>query len=44
MIDIGIDLGGTKISGALFHENNSILMRETVLLDGKGGDEVGKLI
>jgi glucokinase len=44
MIYIGIDLGGTKISGALFHENNSILMRETVLLEGKGGEEVGKLI
>ncbi|MEZ7954770.1 MAG: ROK family protein [Bacteroidales bacterium] len=44
MIYIGIDLGGTKISSALFHENNSILLRETVLLEGKGSEEVGKLI
>jgi glucokinase len=44
MIYIGIDLGGTKISGALFNTNNSILLRETLLLEGKGGEEVGKLI
>lgn len=44
MIYIGLDLGGTKISGALFNKRNSILLRETLLLEGKGGDEVGKLI
>lgn len=44
MICIGIDLGGTKVSGALFNMNNSILLRETLLLEGKGGEEVGELI
>lgn len=44
MIYLGIDLGGTKISGALFHENNSVLIRETVLLEGREGSEVGELI
>ena len=44
MIYIGIDLGGTKVSGALFNKNNSVLLRETMLLEGRGGDEVGELI
>ncbi|MDX9782454.1 MAG: ROK family protein [Bacteroidales bacterium] len=44
MICIGVDLGGTKVSGALFNMNNSILLRETLLLEGKGGEEVGELI
>ncbi|MDP3399436.1 MAG: ROK family protein [Bacteroidales bacterium] len=40
MVYIGLDLGGTKISGALFTENNIMLISETLYLEGSGGDEV----
>ncbi len=44
MINIGLDLGGTKISGAVFSENNSILIRETKYLEGRQGVQVAQLI
>ncbi len=44
MVYIGLDLGGTKISGALFLENNNILIQETSLLEGREGNDVAELI
>lgn len=44
MVYIGLDLGGTKISGALFTENNTMLLSETMYLEGKEGDSVAELI
>jgi len=44
MVYIGLDLGGTKISGALFAENNVMLLSETLLLEGRGGDAVAEQI
>ena len=43
MAVIGIDIGGTKISGAIF-ENDEIVYREKLLLQGKGGDDAGNVI
>jgi glucokinase len=40
----GIDLGGTKISAAVFAERGEIAHRESVLVDGREGSEVGALI
>ncbi len=44
MIYLGVDLGGTKVSGALFLENNSILVHETLLLEGREGKAVADLV
>lgn len=44
MVYIGLDLGGTKISGALFTENNIMLINETLYLEGRGGDDVTERI
>jgi len=44
MVYIGLDLGGTKISGALFLESNTILLQETLLLEGRTGSDVADLI
>ncbi len=44
MVYIGLDLGGTKISGALFLESNTILIQETLLLEGREGKDVAELI
>lgn len=44
MVYIGLDLGGTKISGALFTENNVMLLSETLYLEGRGGDAVAEQI
>lgn len=44
MMYIGLDLGGTKVSGALFTENNTMLFSETMYLDGREGDSVVELI
>ena len=44
MVYIGLDLGGTKVSGALFTENNTMLLSETMYLDGREGDSVAELI
>ena len=44
MAVIGIDLGGTKITGALFDENGKMLYRISHLLGKRKGHEVGLLI
>jgi len=44
MAVIGLDLGATKLAGALFGGDGSILERAVHLLDGRDGDEVGRLI
>lgn len=44
MAVIGIDLGGTKITGALFDENGTILCQVSCLLEGRKGSEVGRLV
>nr|WP_299381646.1 ROK family protein [Allomuricauda sp.] len=41
---IGIDIGGTKISAALFRPNGDILKKQTQLLDKRKGTEVVDLI
>jgi glucokinase len=41
---IGIDLGGTKLSGALFSKNGRIILRTELLLGDKGGTEAGALV
>jgi glucokinase len=41
---IGMDLGGTKLSGALFSEEGKIIHRTEVLLEGREGAEVAALI
>lgn len=44
MAVIGIDLGGTKITGALFDENGKILCQVSHLLEKRKGHEVGLLV
>jgi glucokinase len=44
MAVIGIDLGGTKISGAVFDREGNKLQQANILLAGKKGAEVGALI
>jgi glucokinase len=44
MAVIGLDLGATKLAGALFDHDGNILERSVGLLDGRDGDEVGRLI
>ncbi len=44
MAVIGIDLGGTKISSALYDDEERGVVPKKVLLDGARGDEVGVLI
>ncbi|MCB0568930.1 MAG: ROK family protein [Phaeodactylibacter sp.] len=41
---IGLDLGGTKLSGAVFTDDGDILHREKAPLEGRQGAEVGALI
>jgi glucokinase len=41
---IGLDLGGTKLSGAIFSDDGALLQRTKSTLEGRGGDEVGRLI
>lgn len=41
---IGIDLGGTKVSGALFDSSGEILVKDQLLLEGRSGDQAGELI
>jgi len=40
----GIDIGGTKISGAIFSERGQILFKQSYKLENRTGDEVGVLI
>lgn len=44
MVYIGVDIGGTKIAGALFDGNGNILYSATQLLNGREGNLVGDLI
>lgn len=44
MAFLGIDLGGTKVTFALFNHEGNIRSRETFALDDRRGPEVGKLI
>jgi len=44
MEHIGIDMGGTKVSGALFDDSNRIVATEVLYLEGRGGDDVTSLI
>ena len=41
---VGIDLGGTKLSGALFSKEGEIIHKTELLLEGKGGTEVGSMV
>lgn len=41
---ISVDIGGTKISGALFSLNGKMSNYSKVLLDGRSGNEAGKLV
>jgi glucokinase len=41
---LGIDLGGTKLASAIFSEEGEILYKESIALEDRKGDEVGKLI
>ena len=41
---IGLDLGGTKLSGARFSAAGELLSRRTTALDGRSGGQVGALI
>jgi glucokinase len=44
MLVVGIDLGGTKINGAVFDSNGNRLYQTTHLLEKRKGSEVGQLI
>ncbi|MDR1983387.1 MAG: ROK family protein [Prevotellaceae bacterium] len=44
MAVIGLDLGGTKLSGGLFAENGELLFKDSCKLEKRTGDEVGLLI
>jgi glucokinase len=44
MAVIGLDLGGTKLAGALFEHNGEIIFEETLPLLKRSGKEVGDLI
>lgn len=41
---IGLDLGGTKLAGAILSEQGEILQRASASLEGRGGEEVGRLV
>jgi glucokinase len=44
MAVIGLDLGGTKLAGALFDDEGEILDRRSVNLERRGGKDVGGLV
>lgn len=44
MAVIGLDLGGTKLAGAVFNIEGKILTEKSCLLEGRKGRDVGKLI
>ena len=44
MAVIGVDLGGTKVSAALFSDKGHLLKKEYRLLEGASGTAVGVLI
>lgn len=41
---LGIDLGGTKVSAAVFTDKGILIKRDYAALDGREGREVGRLI
>jgi glucokinase len=41
---IGMDLGGTKLSGALFSREGEMIQRSVAMVEGKAGAEVGDLV
>ena len=41
---IGMDLGGTKLSGALFTREGDIIHKQEILLEGKEGAEAGAMV
>ena len=41
---LGIDLGGTKISGAIFNHSSNIVQSEQMLINGMEGNEVATLL
>lgn len=44
MAVIGLDLGGTKLSGAVFSDSGDVLLKEIYPLEKRKGKEVGALI
>lgn len=44
MAVIGLDLGGTKLAGAIFNTDGAFLKKSVLHLEGRKGEEVGKLI
>lgn len=44
MAVIGIDLGGTKVAAAAFDLDGNILVKESLLLEGRSGNAVGELV
>ena len=44
MAVIGLDLGGTKLSGGLFSENGELIFKDSRKLEKRTGDDVGLLI
>jgi glucokinase len=44
MAVIGLDLGGTKLAGALFSDEGEILDRRSASLERRGGKDVGALV
>ncbi len=44
MVLLGIDLGGTKLAGAVFTEEGLILFKESFPLENRIGSAVGKLV
>ncbi|GHT16060.1 glucokinase [Bacteroidia bacterium] len=44
MLSIGIDLGGTKITGAVFDSEGNILHKTAHLVEHRQGNEVGQLV
>jgi glucokinase len=41
---IGLDLGGTKLAGAILAEDGALVHRVQSALEGRGGDAVGRLL
>lgn len=41
---VGIDLGGTKLSGALFSKEGEIIHKKELLLEDRQGPEVGSMV
>lgn len=44
MAVIGLDLGGTKLSGGIFSDEGAVLFKDYCKLEGRTGDAVGELI